>query len=481
MDENTRIVLDYFERINAIPRCSKAEGRIREWLQRWADKRGFSTQGDAAGNLVIRVPASPGYEMVPCVVIQGHMDMVCEKTTDSTHDFTRDPICSHMEGDWLTADRTTLGADNGIAIAYALALSDGLGVKHPPLELLFTVDEETGLNGVKAMANDLISGKILINLDSEDEGVFTIGCAGGRDITMALPLRTEPLSRGSQAVRVVVGGLRGGHSGIDIHKPRANANKLLARVLDHLQQGAPFRLLSLDGGTRHNAIARDATAILACEASAYQGVGPAVDEMAGRIKQEYGDKEPALYIKVTPESGQTDMGATTEETRRAIDLLLALPHGVAGMSMAIEGLVETSNNLATVHLQNARMTILSSQRSAIPSRLDELSGRVQAAARLAGAEAKESNQYPPWQPDFGCDLLKRSRAVYQGLYGQAPVIQVIHAGLECAIIGNLYPGIQMISFGPTIRNPHSPSEKLYVPSVAKVWQLLVALLASWVE
>ena len=481
MEENTRIVLDYFERINAIPRCSKAEGRIRGWLQCWAGQRGFSTKGDAAGNLVMRVPASPGYEMAPCVVLQGHMDMVCEKTPDSTHDFTSDPICSHMEGDWLTADGTTLGADNGIAIAYALALADGEAVKHPPLELLFTVDEETGLNGVKAMANDLITGKILINLDSEDEGVFTIGCAGGRDITMVLPLQTGPLSEGSQAVRVVVGGLRGGHSGIDIHKPRANANKLLARVIDHVQQGTRCRLMAFDGGTRHNAIPRDATAILTCEASVYPSVGPACEEMAGRITQECGDKEPDLYIKVAPESLQTDRGATAEGTRRAVDLLLALPNGVAGMSTAIAGLVETSNNLATVHLQNGRMTILSSQRSAVPSRLDEISGRVRAVARLAGAEAKESNQYPPWQPDPGCDLLKRSEAVYRGLYGQAPVIQVIHAGLECAIIGDLYPGIQMISFGPTIRNPHSPSEKLYVPSVAKVWQLLVALLASWVE
>ncbi len=479
MDENTRIILDYFERINAIPRCSKAEGRIREWLQSWAGQRGYSIAGDRAGNLVIRVPASPGYEVAPCVVLQGHMDMVCEKTPDSPHDFTSDPICSHMEGDWLTADRTTLGADNGIAIAYALALADGEAVKHPPLELLFTVDEETGLNGVKAMANDLITGKILINLDSEDEGVFTIGCAGGRDITMVLPLQKEPLPEGSQAVRVVVGGLRGGHSGIDIHKPRANAIKLLARILDLVQQRTPCRLMAFDGGTRHNAIARDATAILACDASAYPSVGEAVEEMAGRLYQECVEKEPDLYIKAAPESLQTDRGATAEGTRRAVDLLLALPHGVAGMSTAIEGLVETSNNLATVQLQNGRMMILSSQRSAVPSRLDEISGRVQAVARLAGVEVKESNPYPPWQPDPGCDLLKRSEAVYRGLYGQAPVIQVIHAGLECAIIGDVYPGIQMISFGPTIRNPHSPSEKLYVPSIAKVWQLLVALLASW--
>ena len=478
MQKSTRAILNHFEHINTIPRCSKNEGQLQLWLKEWANARGFKSRADAAGNLVVRVPAARGCENAPTVVIQGHLDMVCEKTPDSDHNFDTDAITSHMDGDWLTADRTTLGADNGIAIAYALALAEDASLKRPTLELLFTVDEETGLNGVKAMADNLIEGRRLINLDSEDEGIFTIGCAGGVDTTIEMELQTDALGAADAWVDITIGGLTGGHSGIDIHKQRANANKLLARVLDRLLARVSCRLVRLSGGTRHNAIARDASLLLICESAVQDSVIEVVREIEQVVKRECGGIEPDLFLKAETISPSGANGLTPADTRRITDLLLAMPHGVAGMSQAVEGLVETSSNLATVNLEGGRLKVLSSQRSAMTSRLDEITGRVHAAARLAGAAARDTNAYPPWQPDAEAPLLRESQSVYRRLYKKEPAIQVIHAGLECAIIGDLYPGMEMISFGPTIRNPHSPAERLHVPSVEKVWQFLVALLST---
>jgi dipeptidase D len=270
MEKAIAIVLDYFEQINAIPRCSKDEARITRWLTEWAEARNLDHSADTVGNLVVRVPATPGMEQRPTVIVQGHMDMVCEKTPDSPHNFATDPIRSSIAGDWLSADRTTLGADNGIALAYALALVDDSAIRRPPLELLFTVDEETGLTGVKDMDPALISGKLLINLDSEDEGVFTIGCAGGANVAVSMTLATA-VQKDETLYRVVVGGLRGGHSGIDIDKQRGNANQILARALLHLGEEMPLRIATWSGGTRHNAIARDATAVIACPTDQHQG------------------------------------------------------------------------------------------------------------------------------------------------------------------------------------------------------------------
>jgi dipeptidase D len=477
MQSPTEKILNYFEQINAIPRCSKDEGRIAHWLQAWADGQGLDRSADSTGNLVVRVPAGPGQENRPIVVLQGHMDMVCEKTPDSRHDFSKDPIRSKRVGDWLVADRTTLGADNGIALAYALALAEEESIHRPPLELLFTVDEETGLNGVKAMAPDLIDGRILINLDSEDEGIFTIGCAGGLDTSVALKLQTESVASHSAVIRVIVGGLNGGHSGIDIHKHRGNANRILARMLARICQISSCRLVSLRGGSRHNAIARDAEALLVADQADRNLIENAVVAMQDIIRQEYGDHESEFFLKV--ESGDLPAGSaclTQGDTDRIIWLLLAMPHGVAGMSPMIKGLVETSSNLAVARVQEGRLSLLSSQRSALASRLAEVTATVHAVADLAGATCLDENKYPAWQPDMDAPLLHRARQVYMELFDKEPRIQVIHAGLECAIIGDRYPGMQMISFGPTIRSPHSPAERLNIPSVDLVWRLLVRLL-----
>jgi dipeptidase D len=477
MQSNAEKILHYFEQVNAIPRCSKNEAALCRWLRQWAQDRGYSTTEDQAGNLVVRLPASPGAEGAPIVVIQAHMDMVCEKTPDSRHDFSKDPIRSVRNGDWLMADRTTLGADNGIAIAYAMAVADDPGIVRPPMELLFTVDEETGLNGVKQMGRDMIQGRILLNLDSEDEGIFTIGCAGGMDSNLIRQLANEKLTADLVCYELTVGGLNGGHSGIDIHKHRANANKLLARTLAALNKRTACRLVCLEGGSRHNAIARDARAIVACSAE-LEIITAVVAEMETTFRGEYGENEAGLFVRVSPAAGTPIVGLTAEASRQVVALLLALPHGVAGMSPNLSGLVETSSNLAIASVREGRLRILTSQRSSVVSRLAEITAAVRAVAELAGAQVEEENKYPPWPPREEDLLLQKAKQTYAQLFGKPPVIQVIHAGLECAIIGAMYPGMQMLSLGPTIRGPHSPTERLHMPSVEQVWRFLAALLEN---
>ncbi len=481
MQTVTRKILDYFDQINRIPRCSGKEEQLARWLHDWSKARNYITRNDAAGNLVVRVPASTGCEAAPIVILQAHMDMVCEKTPESTHDFTKDPIISKINGEWVTAQGTTLGADNGIAIAYAMALVDDPAVRHPELELLFTVDEESGLTGVKSLQPDMLRGRIFINLDSEDEGVFTIGCAGGEETELVLDFKTEPLAEETVILKIVVGGLTGGHSGIDIHKNRANANKILARVLAAARWVSNFRLHAIKGGSRHNAIARDAEAVIACTPSETAGIKSIVDEITGTIQQEHAVTEKQLSVRVLDEAGSGYPALSLTDTEATIRLLLSLPNGVAGMSPYFPGLVETSNNLATVNLADGRLQILTSQRSSMPSRLREITSAIEAVAGLAGARIQTTNKYPAWTPDAASNLLQRAKSVYVQKFGKEPIIQVIHAGLECAIIGDLLPGMDMISFGPTIRNPHCPDECIFIPSVEKVWAFLKALLADLAE
>jgi dipeptidase D len=406
------------------------------------------------------------------------MDMVCEKTPSSRHDFTRDPIVSRVDGDWLVTDGTTLGADNGIAMAYALALAENEMTRHPPLELLFTVDEERGLNGVKAMQQGLLTGKSLINLDSEDEGVFTIGCAGGVETVLTLDLQTERLPDDWISVRVTVGGLRGGHSGIDIHKERANANKLLARVVATVQQQSAIRLQHWQGGSRHNAIARDASVILALPPADLPTIEQTIEHFFQTFRREYGPIEPNLSLDLTGYAEKSLTAATDVDSKRVAQLILALPHGVARRSPDRGQTVQVSSNLATVRLEGHRLTVVSSQRSSVMSRLEEMTAVVHAVGGLAGATAVNNNAYPPWEPDADADLLKKATAVYRRLFAKDAVVQVIHAGLECAIIGRQYPGMQLISFGPNIENAHSPNERLHIPSIGQVWDLLAALLSE---
>ena len=481
MDSKTQQIIDIFKQISSIPRCSKNEEQIVQWLTEWAEEKQFVVKKDAAGNMLISVPASDGYEQAPVIVFQGHTDMVCEKTTDSKHDFSTDPIEFVFDGDWLSADDTSLGADNGIAIAVGLALATDETVAHPPLELLFTVDEETGLNGAKKLEAGFISGKIMINIDSEAEGVFTVGCAGGRDAHIKLPLNHVPLPESYALFNLTVQGLRGGHSGIDIHKMRASANKLLTRAMRHVKSNGDIQLVSFKGGTAHNAIARDATAVIACPPDAADSAAQRVAAFEKIVKNEYALSEPALSITFseTALDPKKYECVVEDDLAQMLNLITALPHGVADMSAAFDGLVETSCNLAKMETTTAGLQVLTSQRSLVQSRLDELVGRIMAISELAGADANSENEYPPWQPDLDSPLLKRSVDVYQSVFKQEPVVESIHAGLECAIIGSKYPGIDMISVGPTMKNPHSPDEALYLPSLIRLWEFLTALLKSY--
>ena len=480
MENPIDAILAKFTAISEIPRCSKNEARLAAWLMAWAQAQGHAFRSDPAGNLVVSVPASSGREDRPVVILQGHMDMVCEKTPESAHDFERDPIRVVRDGDWIHAEGTTLGADNGIALAMMMALAEDKTLSHPPLELLFTVDEESGLLGAHKLDAALLSGRILINIDSEDEGVFTIGCAGGEETLIRLPLGYDDLPPATACTRLVVGGLRGGHSGVDIHQPRANANRLLGRVLLLLQSLEGVRLVSLAGGSAHNAIPRDAAAFLAFPPAQKGSLGEVVDRCEKIFRQEQADTEPKLFVRCEDQAEEMParmMDASS--AARVVHLLNALPHGVHGMSIQVAGLVETSCNLAIVRIKSDALEVISSQRSSSMSRLDEMTARVSAVAALAGAAVTRLNHHPAWAPDKNAALLQRCREVYRGLHGQEPVVEVIHAGLECGLIGDKVPGMEMISIGPNLRHPHSPDEKLEMPSVGRVYTFLTTLLASF--
>jgi dipeptidase D len=481
MDPKTREILNLFQTISTIPRCSKKEDKIVEWIERWAADRHLQLQKDTAGNLKITLAATAGYENAPAIVFQGHMDMVCEKVSDSPHDFSKDPIRLVYDGDWLRADGTTLGADNGIAVALGMALAADGTLESPRLEILFTNDEETGLNGAKQLGPGFIESKILLNADSETEGVFTVGCAGGMDTHIDCTLKVAELPETWKILNLAIGGLRGGHSGIDIHRHRANAIKIHARSLHRLKTDFDLRLVAIKGGTAHNAIPRDAAALIACESAQLPAIQKMISEFEQNLKSEYASLEENLALSLTEIDTRSmeKMALTFEETDRVINLLLALPHGVKDMSAVFDNLVETSSNLAKVEIREGSLHVVTSQRSSVMSRLNEITASVEAVAALAEAVTRAADQYPAWQPDMNSALLQRCKTVYGALYNRNPLVQAIHAGLECAIIGSKFPGMDMISFGATVENAHSPEERLYIPSIERIWKFLTALLKSF--
>jgi dipeptidase D len=475
----TKKILNAFEQISQVPRPSKKEEKIVAWLLNWASENGLQARTDEALNVLIDVPASPGYENSQVLVLQGHMDMVCEKSKGSSHDFEKDPIeFVYTDDGWLTANQTTLGADNGIAIAMAMVAATDKNVAHPPLELLFTTDEETGLTGATSLKAGFIKGKQLLNVDSEDEGVFTVGCAGGEDARVALPFKTDEHLPAHSVFKLVGGGMSGGHSGIDIIEGRANAIKLLFRVIHQISKITDVRISSVSGGTARNAIPRDAEAILLIPSSDVDAAVSCVGQLEQKLKSEYRKTDPKLSFKLNSGSGDFN-AASAAATRRAIDLIAAYPDGVTSMSKDIAGLVETSNNLATVKVENGQLSIISNQRSSNMDRLALICDRVLSVARLAGADGKTSGGYPSWQPNMQSQLLARCLAVYEKRFGKKPVVEAVHAGLECGIIGSKYDGMDMISFGPTIKNPHSPDEKIEIESIGKTWDFLLALFESY--
>lgn len=467
----------HFDDIRRIPRPSGKEEKIRQHMRQVARDHDFEIKEDGAGNIVIKVPATPGHEAAPIVVIQGHMDMVCEKNADTAFDFDNDPIEVVVEGDWVTAQGTTLGADNGLGLAASLAAATDPSVVHGPLELLFTVDEETGLTGAMQLDDSMLEGRKLLNLDSEDDGVLFVGCAGGKDATLTFPI-TRSGAPDWVGRRIEVKGLRGGHSGLDIGDNRGNAIRILARTLAAIRDTLELSLASFEGGSAHNAIPREASAVCLVPTDHVEQLEALVAEQLELARAEYGAVEPKLAIELRPADDPPATVIDNEPAARFIDLLLALPHGAHSMSHDIEGLVETSNNMATIKTGASQIELLSSQRSSNMDKLDLLTEQIRAVARLAGGECEVGGGYPAWQPNMDSPLLAKCQAVYQEMFGKEPVVEIIHAGLECGIIGAKYEGMDMISFGPTIKNPHSPDETIEVETIGKVWDFLAALLKA---
>jgi dipeptidase D len=461
-----------FEGIAQVPRPSGGERAVGEWIAGLTRQKGLAARFDAAGNLLVEVPASAGRQDRPGVILQGHLDMVCQKKPESGHDFAKDPIVLVERDGWVYGDGTTLGADNGIGVAMALAAATESGVAHPKLELLFTVDEETGLTGAMALRPDFLRSRRLLNLDSEDDS-FTVGCAGGEQTQIELPIEMNTTA-GWTAYQLTVGGLRGGHSGVNIHEQRANALKLLGRCLAQLATTGEIRIGGVAGGSAHNAIPRDAQAPVwlpgeRTEASEILAI------LEGVFRDEFAGVEPEIRVALTgAQAGPTAL--TAASTRAVVDLLLAIPNGVHRFSRQFEGVVETSSNLAVAGTKTEQVVLVSSQRSLKESCLDAMTAAVTAVANLAGATTQTLGRYPGWDPNPESALLAECVRAYEGLRGRRPAIRVIHAGLECGIIGKTYPEMDMASLGPNIENAHSPQERVEIASVDACWELLTALL-----
>lgn len=465
----------HFDEILKIPRGSKQEGRIRDYVISVAKGNGLSYKVDDVGNLVVTKPAASGHESAPITILQSHLDMVNDKNSDVRHDFDKDPIDPRQDGDYLTASGTTLGSDNGIGVAAMLALMDARDLVHGPLELLFTVDEETGLTGAQGLAPDLLKGKQLINLDTEEEDALYVGCAGGADSTLTLPLSTEAAPGDNATLNLKLFNLKGGHSGVDIHLQRGNATQLLVRALNAAYLRAPFLLGDLRGGNKHNAIPREAFATVSVAAGKKEAFVDSLKQEAAAIAAEFRQADPDMKLEVATGEGRGDVW-DTETTERAIRLILALPHGVMSMSYDIPDLVETSTNLATVNPNKGRLVIGMSSRSSVASALWALRRRIQAVATLAGAGVEEGEGYPGWKPDLNSHILQVTKEVHNDVLGVDPEVKAIHAGLECGIIGEKYHGMDMVSIGPQIEFPHSPGERVRIKSVDNFYKLLVATL-----
>lgn len=455
-------VWKYFEEICKIPHCSKHEGKIAEYIASIGKKAGAEVEIDELNNVVIRKKANE-FENAPMITFQCHMDMVCEKNKDVEHDFSKDAIQPYINGEWVMARGTTLGADNGIGVAMCLALIDDNEIKHGPLEFLFTVDEETGLTGAFGLKKDFIKGDLLINLDSEDFGVIYIGCAGGVNSTIKLPLKYENVNK--RGLKITVKGLKGGHSGIEIDKGRANSIKLLARILYNINA----RISHIEGGDKHNAIPREAVAKVVAEGNAVDKI----KEMEKQFKNEYSATEPDLRVEI--EECEIDKLLDEETNRKLLYLIMALPHGVIAMSQEVKGLVETSTNFATIRM-NEEAKIVMSSRSSINSALDAVAQSIRCIGELANSKVEEGSRYPGWKPNLDSKLLKIASDAFKELYGKEPEKRAIHAGLETGVIGEIKGMKEIISIGPQIEHPHSPDERVNIKSVEKFWKYLLHLI-----
>jgi dipeptidase D len=478
MKNYTEQILDLLEEINTIPRKSGNRKPITDYFKKWSHSHGFSYKEDHVQNLLITVPASKGFENSPLVVIQGHTDMVCEKTTESDHDFTKDPIIHVREGDWLKAKDTSLGADNGIGLAMAMVAATDPGISHPELELLFTTDEEVGLWGADEIKPGFIQGKILINLDSEDLGIFTLGCAGAVISHIEFALSRENCPEHLTALTLNIGGFRGGHSGGDIQKNRGNATAELIRGLELLQKEIPFQIASLKGGSAMNAISRSAGALITIEKAYYEKVCSFWKTFGETIASENAKEEPNAFAGIE-KTNLPERVFTLTATKEILSRLRLVPHGVQHMNAELPGQVETSLNFGVIDTVEAGVRITTMQRGSVKSRLHEITDRIETLASVLGGVYTLETFMDPWQPDWNSALVKKSRDLWKTLYGEDVELDVTHGALECGVIGNLSGGMDMISFGPDILDPHSPDERLRISSVGKTFDFLINLLASF--
>ena len=471
-----KIVFDCFAEVNKIPRPSKREDKIIAFLKNFGESLGLPTKVDETGNVCISKPATKGHEGRKTVILQSHMDMVCEKNKDVSFDFDKDAIQTYVDGEWLRAKGTTLGADDGIGVAMEMAILRSNDIEHGPIECVFTRDEETGLTGAVGMKSDFMHGDYLINLDSEDEGQIFVSCAGGVRTTATYSFPTENLPEGYYTFQVGVKGLTGGHSGDDINKKRANANKLLIRFLVGEMEKTDLRLIDIQSGGLHNAIPREGHAVCAVPLSFKEQLRVDLNVLAAHVEEEFSRTENGALF--TLESCQPAVSACMEPQamRRMLLSLHAVHNGVYAMSQDIEWLVETSSNLASVRLQEGKVVVTTSQRSSIGSACQNMASIVRAAFELGGAKVLTNEGYPGWKLNPNSEIVKIAKESYERLYGKEPKILAIHAGLECGLFSEKYPKLDMVSFGPTLRGVHSPDERLLIPTVQLVWDHLLDIL-----
>ncbi len=466
-----------FVELTKIPRPSKKEGKIIEYMKSWAESKGLEHLVDEVGNVIIKKPATPGMKNRKGIILQGHLDMVPQKNNDIEHDFEKDPIQAYIDGDWVTAKGTTLGADNGMGVAAAMTVLESDDIEHGPIEALMTIDEETGMTGAFELKPGILNGDILMNLDSEDEGELYIGCAGGIDLSATFKYKEEEVPKDSTAVKLTVTGLKGGHSGIDIPLQRGNANKVIFRFLKNAEKYHNVKLASISGGDMRNAIPREAIAIITVPKTELAEFNKCVKEFENTVLTEIKVPDPGLKILAE----ETDMPKFIIDNKTAKKLYKAInaaPHGPMRFIDGMNDVPETSTNLGIVKSENKKIMIANLIRSSSETAKHNLKDEIGGLFKLAGAKVKAHGEYPGWNPNFDSPILKKMKSTYNNKYGRIPDVKIIHAGLECGVLGATYTNWDMISFGPTIRFPHSPDEKVKIDTVVKFWDFLVETLKN---
>ncbi|MCL2322567.1 MAG: aminoacyl-histidine dipeptidase [Oscillospiraceae bacterium] len=470
-------VFYYFHEISQIPRGSGNEKGVSDYLKKFGESLGLKTIQDDVLNVIIKKPGTKGYENSDTVILQGHMDMVCEKNKDTVHDFLKDPIDLYVDGDYIKARGTTLGADNGIAVAMIMEILASKKIEHPPIEALFTTNEEVGMTGAFGLDPENIEGRYLINVDSEEEGSLLVSCAGGVTNTVMLPIQKTSKAK-KDFYSIFITGLFGGHSGIDINKERGNANKLLGRLLNSLRKELDFELVSINGGSKNNAITRESEAIIGIEEKDSLKLQESVKAIESIFKNELRASDPGIMIKLDNAIAPTEV-LSEDSKEKAIDLLYLLPHGVNSISVEIKDLVVSSNNLGVVITHEDAITFEGAVRSSVSSLKDEITDRIEALSNLVGAACKNENSYPAWSYNSDSKLREKMVQVFKKMYGKEPNIAALHAGLECGLFGDKIKGLDMISLGPNLKDVHTPNEKLSISSTKRVWEYLIEVLKSF--